>query len=177
MEVESICGQQKPASSAREKDNNDDDCGGDSDDNSESQTTTICPLFMDGLPKNFATNPQLAAIASLLDDTVAEETAEDENNHIEQTTQPNKENEKSSVALPIPRYDQKHSHRTPNSSPARQWKLSTTRGTKSHRNRCRQRIRACPYPHPKDRKQTTTRPAKKETSVGEITLFMNLWKP
>jgi len=159
MEVDSTYSQQKPASSAREKDNNDDDCGGESDNNSESQTTTICPLFMDGLPKNFATNPQLAAIASLLDDTVAEETAEDENNDIEQTTQPNKENEKGGVAQP------------------RQWKPSTTRGTKSHRNRCRQRIRASPYPRAQDRKQTTARPAKKETSVGEITLFMNLWKP
>jgi hypothetical protein len=26
-----------------------------------------CPLFMDGLPSDFATNPQLAAIASLLE--------------------------------------------------------------------------------------------------------------
>jgi hypothetical protein len=27
-----------------------------------------CPLFMDGLPSDFRTNPQLAALASLLDD-------------------------------------------------------------------------------------------------------------
>ena len=28
----------------------------------------LCPLFMDGLPSDFATNPHLAAIASLLED-------------------------------------------------------------------------------------------------------------
>eukprot|EP00546_Thalassionema_frauenfeldii_P006027 CAMPEP_0178916400 /NCGR_PEP_ID=MMETSP0786-20121207/12615_1 /TAXON_ID=186022 /ORGANISM="Thalassionema frauenfeldii, Strain CCMP 1798" /LENGTH=133 /DNA_ID=CAMNT_0020589725 /DNA_START=274 /DNA_END=672 /DNA_ORIENTATION=- len=28
----------------------------------------ICPLFMEGLPQNFQTNPQLAALASLFDD-------------------------------------------------------------------------------------------------------------
>ena len=32
------------------------------------EETIDCPLFMDGLPKDFESNPQLAAIASLLDD-------------------------------------------------------------------------------------------------------------
>jgi hypothetical protein len=31
-----------------------------------------CPLFMDGLPSDFATNPSLAALASLLDDNADE---------------------------------------------------------------------------------------------------------
>lgn len=29
----------------------------------------LCPLFMDGLPKDFSTNPALAALASLMDDS------------------------------------------------------------------------------------------------------------
>jgi hypothetical protein len=29
----------------------------------------LCPLFMEGLPRDFASNPQLAAIASLLEET------------------------------------------------------------------------------------------------------------
>ena len=32
------------------------------------EETIDCPLFMDGLPKDFQSNPHLAAIASLLDD-------------------------------------------------------------------------------------------------------------
>jgi len=38
----------------------------------------LCPLFMDGLPSNFAQNPQLAAIASLLEDDVETACQEDE---------------------------------------------------------------------------------------------------
>lgn len=32
----------------------------------EDEQEITCPLFMDGLPKDFSTNPKLAAIASLL---------------------------------------------------------------------------------------------------------------
>jgi hypothetical protein len=43
--------------------------GDDDDDNdNDSETNNMCPLFMNGLPKNFASNPQLAAIASLMND-------------------------------------------------------------------------------------------------------------
>lgn len=34
----------------------------------ESDDVEDCPLFMDGLPADFSTNPSLAALASLLDD-------------------------------------------------------------------------------------------------------------
>jgi len=34
-----------------------------------SATSTVCPLFMDGLPSDFSTNPALAALASLLEKT------------------------------------------------------------------------------------------------------------
>ena len=41
------------------------DCASDADEASSSST---CPLFMSGLPSDFASNPSLAAIASLLGD-------------------------------------------------------------------------------------------------------------
>lgn len=38
----------------------------DADTNDDEDINSLCPLFMDGLPRNFAQNPQLAALASLL---------------------------------------------------------------------------------------------------------------
>lgn len=35
----------------------------------EDNSATFCPLFMDGLPSDFSTNPALAALASLLEET------------------------------------------------------------------------------------------------------------
>lgn len=34
----------------------------------KTKETVFCPLFMDGLPKDFSTNPQLAALVSLMND-------------------------------------------------------------------------------------------------------------
>ena len=38
----------------------------------------FCPLFMDGLPKDFTANPQLAALASLLEESDEEDKQDDE---------------------------------------------------------------------------------------------------
>eukprot|EP00558_Chaetoceros_sp_UNC1202_P010229 CAMPEP_0197247900 /NCGR_PEP_ID=MMETSP1429-20130617/32555_1 /TAXON_ID=49237 /ORGANISM="Chaetoceros sp., Strain UNC1202" /LENGTH=129 /DNA_ID=CAMNT_0042708947 /DNA_START=86 /DNA_END=472 /DNA_ORIENTATION=- len=38
------------------------------DDNETESDSNLCPLFMDGLPSDFSTNPDLAAIASLIGD-------------------------------------------------------------------------------------------------------------
>ena len=64
----------QPQQSA-EKNNNDDASSPKKDDSSSGSTTSDCPLFMDGLPSNFAQNSSLAAIASLLnvDDEEEEE--------------------------------------------------------------------------------------------------------
>lgn len=43
------------------------------DEASATNTASFCPLFMDSLPSNFSENPQLAAIASLLDEETEEE--------------------------------------------------------------------------------------------------------
>jgi hypothetical protein len=53
--------------------NNDNDEGNDNDDDDDETSSMTCPLFMDGLPANFASHPQLAAIASLLEESVPEE--------------------------------------------------------------------------------------------------------
>eukprot|EP00550_Attheya_septentrionalis_P005403 CAMPEP_0198293754 /NCGR_PEP_ID=MMETSP1449-20131203/18730_1 /TAXON_ID=420275 /ORGANISM="Attheya septentrionalis, Strain CCMP2084" /LENGTH=131 /DNA_ID=CAMNT_0043993465 /DNA_START=238 /DNA_END=630 /DNA_ORIENTATION=+ len=37
-------------------------------DDEDEDEATWCPLFMDGLPQNFASNPALAALASLMED-------------------------------------------------------------------------------------------------------------
>ena len=43
------------------------------EENNNDDKGTVCPLFMEGLPTDFATNPQLAAIASLLEEEQEEE--------------------------------------------------------------------------------------------------------
>ena len=45
----------------------------DTDDNDASEEEITCPLFMTGLPKDFASNPGLSAIASLLEDDEEEQ--------------------------------------------------------------------------------------------------------
>lgn len=122
-----------------------------------------CPLFMEGLPRDFATNPQLAAIASLLDDNVQEETApaEEEN---EVATIVNNTNSKNAPSI------QKHGTQS-------QSKASNKHANHSGKARNRRRKqRASPYPRLQDRKNDKQL-AKKNASVGEITLFMNMWKP
>jgi hypothetical protein len=42
--------------------------GSASDNDNDNDNETLCPLFMDRLPSNFAKNPALAAIASLLEE-------------------------------------------------------------------------------------------------------------
>ncbi len=125
-----------------------------------------CPLFMEGLPRDFATNPQLAAIASLLDDDVREETASAK-----------EEEEENEVATIV---NNTHSKNAPSIQKDRtQSQSMSSRKHLSHsgkaRTRCRKQ-RASPYPRLQDRKNDKET-AKKSASVGEITLFMNMWKP
>lgn len=124
-----------------------------------------CPLFMEGLPRDFATNPQLAAIASLLDDNVREE------------TEPANEEEENKVATII---NNTHSKNTPSTQKDRAQSQSIS--SVKNRNRSgkarnqRRKQRASPYPRLQDRKNDKET-GKKSASVGEITLFMNMWKP
>jgi len=132
------------------------------DDNSDS-SGMVHPLFMNSLPKNFATNPQLAAIASLLNDD------EDEVDNDTQDDQEEKDKNNAEYA-----HAPSDHHRTPHSTPhttiTGRWKNSV-----KSRNRRRQN-RVSPYPQQQDRSGNKKGSAK-GTSVGEITLFMNMWKP
>ncbi|KAI2497743.1 hypothetical protein MHU86_16738 [Fragilaria crotonensis] len=42
------------------------------DETNDEEAEELCPLFMDGLPKDFSTNVHLAALASLMNDEVVE---------------------------------------------------------------------------------------------------------
>ena len=142
--------EQQPAQKVcNKKESDEDENGIDSDSGS-----MTCPLFMEGLPSNFASNPHLAAIASLLDDEVREETKE---NKAENDSTPEDKN-------------------TSTLSCAQSSQTTISRHSKilgKARKNCR-RQRASPYPRPQDR---TNEKTTKKTSVGEITLFMNMWKP
>mmetsp|Transcript_28343 Transcript_28343/g.53269 ORF Transcript_28343/g.53269 Transcript_28343/m.53269 type:complete len:173 (-) Transcript_28343:112-630(-) len=101
-----------------------------------------CPLFMEGLPRNFSKNTQLAAIASLLEDSVSEDTSSpDEAEH--------DRNDKGIQSNP--------------------WQAKIKKRGNDRTNR-RQR-KHTPYPIP-IRKSAV----KSKGSVGETTLFLNMWK-
>lgn len=172
-------GQQQPASNVcsgeepRARVHQDKHAGnnnGESDGDSDSGSIT-CPLFMDGLPSNFATNPQLAAIASLMDgdeDDVREDAKDDDNNDTQEEKNASSQSNK---------YELSHQGRPPYStqtttpSTTRPWKPSA-----KTQNR-RRRQRASPYPRPHDRNNDKQGTTTKSNSVREITLFMNMWKP
>ena len=58
---------------------------GSSSSQKEEDDTTCCPLFMDGLPSNFANNEGLAAIASLLNDEEGEAFIDTKNQNVNKT--------------------------------------------------------------------------------------------
>jgi hypothetical protein len=165
-------GQQQPAPNVysaedeqRTKDHGNEEQNDDDGDSDSDSGPITCPLFMEGLPIDFSTNPQLAAIASLLEDDVREENAKDD-----KTEEENDTKDKSGDAS---KNDQ---HCTPfftphTTSSTRHWKNSA-----KTQNR-RRRQRASPYPRQQDRKDEKQATTSKSPSVGEITLFMNMWKP
>jgi len=134
------------------------------DDNSDSDTIT-CPLFMDGLPKNFSTNPQLAAIASLLNDDDDDDDGDGDNDDAKDDEEQDHDNKCNKNTL-----TPSHQNNTLGSTPLTKTGKFATRT----RNRRRQQ-RASPYP--RQSSETNNKQPKKGASVGEITLFMNMWKP
>lgn len=104
----------------------------------EAEEEPWCPLFMDGLPKDFASNPQLAAIASLLDEDISVETKDKEHRPIKTT--------KNSSFIGI----------------------SAPGGGKARR--ASRRNQSTPYPMTKQAESKTS------ASLGEVQLFLNMWK-
>jgi len=156
----SMTEEQKPAPNVCNKQDNHNSDKDEDDGDSDSGSMT-CPLFMEGLPRNFATNPQLAAIASLLDDEVREENNAD----VENDSKDDQKNDDKNKILG-------HPSRAPSSQTTTISKHTKTSGKARTR---RHRKKSSPYPRPQDR--TKERQQAKKTSVGEITLFMNMWKP
>ena len=131
------------------------------DENSDSGSMTF-PLFMDGLPKNFTTNPHLAAIASLLNDE------EDVNGNVDDDDKSKEENDGNNT-------NDKTGNILMNDRSLGRASKDRTK-TNSLRTKRRQQQRSSPYPRQHYRKcQNQT--SSKTASVGEITLFMNMWKP
>jgi len=183
------CNHQTKSVVKEDEDNNN---SGDDDDDDD-----ICPLFMDGLPKNFASNPQLAAIASLLND----EDGDDDNDYYqveeEEEQKLNKNNECSTKKNLSLDYKNDGSDSTPltvanntTSSVYERWTTGDRSGRcnntalSSSQNRRRRQQRTSPYPQKLLSKKSNSnamsssnkRPKTKGASVGETTLFLKMWQ-
>ena len=162
--IATVFGQQ-PAPNVCGTDGGKEQTGQDENEIDSDSGSMTCPLFMEGLPSDFATNPQLAAIASLLNDDVREESEETNNTQDENDAATHNKNSNNVVSS--------HNHST--QSPPQIALPRHLKHVEKSRNR-RRKQRASPYPRPNDRKNEN-QAATKSSSVGEITLFMNMWKP
>jgi hypothetical protein len=140
-------------------------------DNVDDGETSPCPLFMDSLPKNFAENPSLAALASLLDDDIGD----NDSGHC------------SSIASPQIRDEDNSKQECVDSSLARNRFQSETRqggGGKVHfpKSRHSRTRQTQPYPNARIRDASASKtpskrdPVKPEATLGEAQLFLKLWK-
>lgn len=112
---------------------------------------SVCPLFMDGLPTNFKTNPSLAAIASLLN-----ESDEDYDNMKKQIIE---EKECNSDSI---------------SASEKKMKVELkSGGGKVQRKQFRQKGSS---PYSKDGNTKKRKEDKNTASLGEAQLFLNMWK-
>ena len=147
------------------REDKDDENGNDSDSDS-----ITCPLFMIGLPKDFATNPQLAAIASLLNED-GNKIGGDDKDDGEQGDY----NDKCSNNSITSSHQNNALGSTPRTTTDNTGRcMNNSSSTARKRNRRRQQ-RASPYP--RQSKEMDKQPKATGASVGEITLFMNMWKP
>ena len=129
-----------------------------------------CPLFMIGLPKDFATNPQLAAIASLLKDDENKSGDKEMEQGLDEKIKMKKSFMINRIHSPtkINRKDSPPSHVgfVTNDKLRRRYSSSSL----NRRQRQQRRQRACPYPEQHKRQKAN------DTSVGEATIFLNMWK-
>ncbi len=126
-----------------------------SDNAPEVAEDSVCPLFMDGLPSNFKTNPSLAAIASLLN-----ESDEDYDNIKKQIIE---EKECNSDGI---------------SASKKKMKVELKPGGgKVQRKQCRRKGgSSSSSPYSKDGNTKKRKEDKKTASLGEAQLFLNMWK-
>jgi hypothetical protein len=117
-------------------------------DEEEEDETSWCPLFMEGLPTDFASNPQLAAIASLLE----EDDDDDNDDDHDDDEKEGKQHESRDI----------NNQKQPSM-------VGTVGGGKARRTR--RRNQSTPYPA-----TATATKTKKKASLGEAQLFLNMWK-
>ena len=115
----------------------------------EEEEEDFCPLFMDGLPSNFAEHSGLAAIASLLHD---EEGRETESAQTEEEPSWVNDNSLSTNVL--------------TAVGGGKVKSSLRRG---HSRKATNKVKS---PYPTQSKKTPT----KKATLGEAQLFLNMWK-
>jgi hypothetical protein len=136
-----------------------------------SSTAMTCPLFMQGLPRDFESNPQLAAIASLLEDTVQEETNDDDDG--DDVTHIKRPDTKVYQCV-WNRNRVLNQRNRPGYGTA---KRSFAASSRKHRSRASQHS---PYPKCRASGSKTNSPGndgkKQNVSIGETTLFLNMWK-
>mmetsp|Transcript_8184 Transcript_8184/g.9528 ORF Transcript_8184/g.9528 Transcript_8184/m.9528 type:complete len:200 (+) Transcript_8184:58-657(+) len=154
---------------------------GDDDDDDDD----ICPLFMDGLPKNFASNPHLAAIASLLND----DNDDDDNDYSQEEDEEQQKlnldfkNDGSDSALLTVANTTTSSMYERCATGDRSCRYNYT-SLSSSRNRRRRQQCTSPYPQKLSSQKSNSnvmsssikRPKTKAVSVGETTLFLNMWQ-
>jgi hypothetical protein len=137
---------------------------------------TSCALFMQGLPRNFSTNTQLAAIASLLEDTVPEEIiSPDDDKYMKQTTKKTlitsrKTTKTQYIYKCVGKRYNKYSklHRPP---------IPRKQQLGSHNKKSPKTQTPFPIESRESVTTTITSSSKpKTTLVGEATLYLNMWK-
>lgn len=136
-------------------------------DTTSSTAAMACPLFMEGLPRNFAQNSQLAAIASLLEENVNEE--EDATTTKPKTTQ-------GVYQCVLNRHRNKRKTSSHQRNKPSVVKRSAAKPKSSYKKHQRTR------PATKKKASTTASSGASQTqsnnnaSIGETTLFLNMWK-
>jgi hypothetical protein len=135
------------------------------DNSDEEPSTQCCPLFMTGLPKDFSTNPQLAALASLLDD---DDDDDDEDDGVD-----NKKSDQDKRQL--------DNGGCTRSAGRFKTDMPMTRGgggkVRLKKSRAGRRSQGAPYVKPaKTLLGEETNKKEKAASLGEAQLFLNMWK-
>jgi len=173
------CNHQMKLAVEEGEDNNN---SGDDDDDDDD----ICPLFMDGLPKNFASNPHLAAIASLLND-------DNNNDDNDYSQEEDEEQQKLNLDYKNDGSDSTQLTTVANTTTSSMYERCATgdrscrynyTSLSSSRNRRRRQQCTFPYPQKLSTKKSNNnvmsssikRPKTKAASVGETTLFLNMWQ-
>jgi len=150
------------------------DCGDETSTNSTDAEDITCPLFMDGLPRNFATNPALAAIASLVDgddddaDGGGNRTANKETHVPWNSEEREKERSKSSRRATTELESGRRRHR------AGGGKIGSEKSRLHRKSKPYSADSASRTRRTEEQKQAA--PQQQRAPVGEAQLFMKMWK-